>query len=71
VVLVDSGADLLDSSFAKRLGLLTGLPQPLEAIALDGKLLRRVTHHITSVTLTFPDNHREELNFHVFSSPHH
>lgn len=73
-VLVDSGADanLMDASLVRDLGLDTILlPEPLDATALDGKLLWRVTHHTTPVEMSFPDGHKEILSFHVFESHQH
>lgn len=73
-VLVDSGSDanLIDSTLAKRLNLrLFRLQCPLEACALDGRLICLVTHRTQSFTLRFPDQHTERISFHVYQSPMH
>ena len=73
-VLVDSGfdANLMDTGLARRLGLeVRLLSEPLEASALDGRLLSRVTHHTFPVQLTFPDHHTETICFHLFQSLQH
>lgn len=73
-VLVDSGSDanLIDSTLAKRLNLrLFRLQCPLEACALDGRPICRVTHRTQSLTLRFPDQHTERISFHVYHSPMH
>ena len=54
-VLVDSGSDanLMDFSLAKKLGLrLSRLQHPMEACALDGRVICRVTHRTQSVTIS-------------------
>lgn len=73
-VLVDSGSDasFIDFELAKKLNLETfPLPRPMEASALDGRLLCRVTHHTQPLQLSFQDGHTELLVFHVFRSPEH
>ena len=73
-VLVDSGADesLMDWGLAKRLGITTvPLTSPVDASALDGKLLFRVTHITEPVQVTIDDIHTERLRFHLFDSALH
>lgn len=40
--------------------------QPLSATTVDGKLLCKVTHQSSPVTLRFPDGHSENLAFHLY-----
>ena len=66
LALIDSGADesFLDSHVVRQLGLATEtLDQPLEANALDGRLLARVTSKTEPVCLLLSGNHQEELSF--------
>ena len=73
-VLVDSGADesFMDWRLAKRLDLeLISLPKPLEAHALDGRLLCRVTHRTRPIQFTISKDHTEALSFHLLNSPSH
>ena len=73
-VLVDSGADesLMDWGLVKRLGITTvPLTSPVDASALDGKLLFRVTHITEPVQVTIDDIHTETLRFHLFDSALH
>lgn len=76
-VLVDSGADeiFMDWRLADQLGLQRiPLTKPLEASALDGRLLCCVTHRTQTVQLTMAGNHTESISFHLFKlclSPSH
>ena len=73
-VLVDSGADesFMDWRLAKRLDLeLISLPKPLEAHALDGRLLCRVTHRTRPIQFTISKDHTEALSFQLLNSPSH
>lgn len=72
--LVDSGADesLLDWELAKSLNLkVVLLDQPLEASALDGRLLCTVTHRTEPMVLVIDQEHREQISFHLFNSAQH
>lgn len=72
-VMIDSGADesLMDWGLAKKLNIKTDLlSQPLEASALDGKLLFRVTHKTELIELCI-GNHYELMSFHLFNSAQH
>ena len=72
--LVDSGADesFMDWRLAKRLNLrLIPLPKPLEAHALDGRLLCKITHRTDLIQMTISKEHTESLSFHLFNSPSH
>lgn len=74
VVLVDSGADAnrMDVALARELSLDSfTLSKPMEATALDGWLLWRVTHHTTPVTISFLDEDSETLSFHLVRSHQH
>ena len=60
----------MDYRLAKRLGIqIVSLPQPVDAMALDGGLLSQVTHCTQLVRMSFPDHHTENLIFHLFHSP--
>lgn len=70
---VDSGADenFLDASFATQAGIaVEPLAAPLDANALDGKLIARVTHTTELLKLVLSGNHHEAIRFHVIPSPH-
>ncbi len=55
---------------AKKLKLTVfPLLEPLEASALDGRLLYRVTHHTKPLKVIMTKVHTEQLSFHLFSSP--
>lgn len=72
-VLIDSGADesLMDWDFAKKLNLKTDLlARPIEASALDGSLIFRVTHKTEPLTVII-DDHHELMCFHLYSSTQH
>lgn len=73
-VLVDSGADanFMGFELANQLNLPPlPLAKPIDASALDGRLLCHITHHTPPVRLTFPDSHSEELCFHLYQAPLH
>lgn len=73
-VLVDSGADeiFMDWQLADQLGLQhIPLTKPLEASALDVRMLCRVTHRTQTVQLTMAGNHTEFISFHLFNSAFH
>lgn len=72
-VLIDSGADesLMDWGFAQRIGIKTELlSQPLEASALDGTLIFRVTHKTEPLQVCIKDHH-EQMSFRLFHSAQH
>ena len=72
-VLIDSGADasLLDITLAFQMGLgREALEKPINATALDGRLLCRVTHRSTPVQMSMSGNHSETLSFHLIHAPH-
>lgn len=54
--LIDSGADesFMDWGLARKLKLCEPLTSPLEAKALDGRLLFKVTHVTQAVKLVMP-----------------
>ena len=59
----------MDWDFAKKLNLKTEqLARPIEASALDGSLIFRVTHKTEPLTVII-DNHHELMCFHLYSSP--
>jgi len=73
-VLVDSGSDayLVESGSARKQGLENRLlSKPLDASALDWRLLFRVTHRSSPVQLNFPDHHTETTCLHLFQSLQH
>lgn len=73
-VLVDSEADanFMDYDLASKLNLpFLPLSKPVDASALDGRLLCKITQHTPSVKLTFPESHTEELCFHLYQAPLH
>lgn len=73
-VLIDSGADesFLDWGLARKLRLcVSPLTSPLEAQALDGRLLFNVTHVTPPVKLVISDSHTETMTFHLCSCPAH
>ena len=70
--LVDSGADenFIDAGFVSQVGIhLEQLPSPLNANALDGRLLALITHRTKPLVLIVSGNHHEMLQFHVILSP--
>uniref|UniRef100_A0AAQ4QLT0 Gypsy retrotransposon integrase-like protein 1 n=1 Tax=Gasterosteus aculeatus aculeatus TaxID=481459 RepID=A0AAQ4QLT0_GASAC len=72
--LVDSGADenFMDWRLAKRLNLkLIPLPKQLEAHALDGRLLCKITHRTDPIQMIISERHSEALSFYLFDSPSH
>ena len=73
-VLVDSGADanLMDWGLAKRLKIASvPLTQTLEASALDGTLMCKVTHRTMPLKITIDHEHSEYMTFHLFNSAQH
>ena len=65
-VLVDSGADdnFIDSCLVSQLSLPSEpLPTAKDVVALDGKLLGRVTHHTVPLSLLLSGNHHESIFF--------
>lgn len=69
---MDSGADenFLDVNFASQAGIISEpLVKPMDADALDGRLLARVTHKTCPVLLILSGNHREQMQFHLITSP--
>ena len=72
--LIDSGADesLMDWGLANKMNIKTKpLPQPLEASALDGRLLFKVSHQTEPLEIRCNDNHHETMSFHLFNSAQH
>ena len=70
--MVDSGSDenFIDSGFASRVGIaLEQLPSPLDANALGGQHLARITHRTKPLELIVSGNHHETLQFFVILSP--
>ena len=66
--LVDSGADenFMDIRLADELKLeREQLQDPLEASALDGRLMYRVIHRTQPVQLIVAGNHLETISFHL------
>ena len=62
----------MDWRLAKRLELeFISLPKPLEAHALDGRLLCRVTHCTCPIQFTISKDHTEVLSFYLPNSPSH
>ena len=73
-VLIDSGADesFLDWGLARRLRLcVSPLASLIEAQALDGSLLFKVTHVTVPVKFIISDSHTEAMTFHLCSCPAH
>ena len=71
-VLIDSGADtnLLDRDLAMQLGInQEPLVKPIEATALDGRLLCTVTHRTVPLRLGISGNHTESITFHLIDAP--
>ena len=71
-VFIDSGSDenFIDFDFCSQAQLrLDLLPEPKEVFALDGRLLARVTHRTTPVSLLLSGNHQELISFFVIPSP--
>ena len=72
LALVDSGAEgnFLDQQVAVQMGIsLLPLEQPQTALAVDGRLLARVTHRSEPLTLTLSGNHRETIQPYIISAP--
>uniref|UniRef100_A0A8P4GD59 Retrotransposon gag domain-containing protein n=1 Tax=Dicentrarchus labrax TaxID=13489 RepID=A0A8P4GD59_DICLA len=72
-VLIDSGADesFMDWDFAQKLNVKTEpLSLPLEASALDGSFIFKVTHVTEPVEVTIEDHH-ELMSFHLMHSAQH
>ena len=71
-VFIDSGSDenFIDFDLCSRAQLkLDLLPEPKEVFALDGRLLTRVTHRTTPVSLLLSGNHQELIRFLLFPPP--
>ena len=71
-VLVDSGAEenFLDQQVAAQAGIkLEPLERPRTALAVDGRLLARVTHRTEPLELVLSGNHRETIQFNIISAP--
>ena len=71
--LEDSGADenFLDASLVSQACIsVEPLTTPLDANALNGMILARVTHRTKPLCLILSGNHRETIQFHVIPSPH-
>ncbi|KAJ7997136.1 hypothetical protein DPEC_G00225830 [Dallia pectoralis] len=71
--LVDSGADenFLDSNLVSQAGIpVEVLPAPLNAHALNGELLARVSRRIVPLNLHLSGNHTETIQFYIISSSH-
>jgi hypothetical protein len=72
-VLIDSGADesFMDTTLVSDLGISTQLLSiPMDARALDGCSIGRVTHSTVPINLRVSGNHCESLQFLLISSPH-
>lgn len=73
-VLIDSGADesFMDWTLA-RLCQVKSVPltRPVNASALDGCLLFKVTHRTEPIQVTLNDTHTETTQFHLFDSALH
>lgn len=70
---VHSGADesFLDGNLASQAGLvIEPFAFPLNATALDGRLLAQVTHQYSPLQLIHSGNHCEQICFRLTSSPH-
>lgn len=70
---MDFGSDenFLDSNLVSQAGIaVEALFAPLQANALNGKHLARVSHRTVSLCLILSGNHRETIQFHVISSSH-
>lgn len=63
-VFINSGAS---ANFMKN-ALVTQLPKPILASALDGRLLCSVTHRTVPVNLVMSGNHQETLSFHLINA---
>ena len=71
-VLIDSGADgnFIDYELVSQANIPTiALSKPKEVLAIDGKLLYRVTHHTEPISLALSGNHHELIELYVISSP--
>ena len=71
-ILLDSGADesFIDQEVVLQLGIETELlDSPIEAKALNGKLLARVERRTVPVRLVLSGNHHESLSLHVIDCP--
>ncbi len=72
-VLIDSGADdnFIQDELVSQLNLpLETLASPKPITALDGRLIAKVTHHTSPLTLIISGNHREDIKLYVIPSPH-
>uniref|UniRef100_A0A8C5DKJ9 Retrotransposon gag domain-containing protein n=1 Tax=Gouania willdenowi TaxID=441366 RepID=A0A8C5DKJ9_GOUWI len=72
LALIDSGAEdnFLDQQVALQAGIeLETLSAPVSTLALDGRLLARVTHKTAPVNLVLSGNHREQIQFYILSAP--
>lgn len=72
LALIDSGAEdnFIDKRLAEQLGCeLLPLTTPIQANALDGRLIAKVTHYTSPVNLTLSGNHHESISLHLISSP--
>lgn len=70
--LIDSGAEdnFLDQEVAVQAGVrLVALASPITALALDGRLLAKVTHCTEPLTIMLSGNHREVIQFKILSAP--
>uniref|UniRef100_A0A8C5N9Y2 Gypsy retrotransposon integrase-like protein 1 n=1 Tax=Gouania willdenowi TaxID=441366 RepID=A0A8C5N9Y2_GOUWI len=69
---VDSGADesFIDRSVVRQMAISTKpLDSPIDAKALNGKLLARITHQTRPVTLRLSGNHAEKIPLHIIDCP--
>jgi len=72
LALIDSGAEqsFLDTEVVSQAGITTEpLDPPVRVCALDGKSLALVTHRTEPLSLILSGNHRELIQFFVFSAP--
>ncbi|KAI3354966.1 hypothetical protein L3Q82_004757 [Scortum barcoo] len=70
--LVDSGAEenFLDRQVAAQAGVpFEPLEKPRDALAVDGRIMARVTHRTQPLTLVISGNHTEEIQFLLISAP--
>ena len=72
LALIDSGAEqsFLDKEVVHQAGIkIEPLETPVNVCALDGKILAKVTHRTEPLLLILSGNHREYIQFFVFSAP--
>ena len=72
LALIDSGAEqsFLDAELVSQAGIgIEPLDSPVRVCALDGKSLALVTHRTEPLSLILSGNHRELIQFLVFSAP--